>query len=74
MGRLIGAPADLATWTSRFVLVGGSRRRGRRGHLFDLFFQLRCNVRLDNERNFGLTLKVFEVNDGKRIVYQFVAT
>ena len=42
------------------------------GHLFGLFFQLRCNVRLDNERNFGLTLMTFEVNDGKHIIGQLL--
>ena len=27
---------------------------------------------LDNERNFGLTLTVFVMNDGRRIVYQLL--
>ena len=30
------------------------------GHLFGLFFQLSCNLCLDNECNYGLTLMTFE--------------
>ena len=29
--------------------------------IFGLFFHLRCSVRLDYERNFGLTLTIFEL-------------
>ena len=72
MGRLTGAPVDLATWTSPSRTCRRIPATRAAWGIFGLFFQLRCSVRLDNERNFGLTLTTLEVNDGKHIVDQLL--
>ena len=73
MVRLTGAPADFSHLDQSVpYLSEDPGDEGGVGHLLGLFYQLRYGVRLDNERNFGLTLTTFEVNDGKHIVDQLV--
>ena len=62
----------LATWTSPCRTWWRIPATRSAWASLGLFHQLRCSVRLDNERNFGLTLTTFDVNDGKHIVDQLL--